>query len=226
MMHTVLFLLLGAVARADVLVLTTKSMESELSSAKGATFVKFYAPWCGHCKKLAPLWDELASRDLGDVRIGRVDCTRDRPLCKEYGIGGYPMLLLVTAAKAAAERKLYRYSGRRTLDALAAFATGGWQGQEEYDPTKQPEPKPTRYPWSALSELVGRNLQKAACLALGIALCVLFAFRRKPARDLAGGVDVRYSSPSAGQAARTFGNVPLSQQGPARESPPPPLAHS
>ena len=44
MMHTVLFLLLGAVARADVLVLTTKSMESELSSAKGATFVKFYAP--------------------------------------------------------------------------------------------------------------------------------------------------------------------------------------
>lgn len=102
--------------------------------------------WCGHCKKLAPLWDELASRDLGDVRIGRVDCTRDRPLCKEYGIGGYPMLLLVTAAKAAAERKLYRYSGRRTLDALAAFATGGWQGQEECARTPRTRPRADRCP--------------------------------------------------------------------------------
>ncbi|CAN0015256.1 unnamed protein product, partial [Choristocarpus tenellus] len=51
---------------AEVVVLSSVNFEHLTQASTGATtgdwFVKFYAPWCGHCKKMAPLWDELAGK--------------------------------------------------------------------------------------------------------------------------------------------------------------------
>jgi len=55
-------------------------------------FVKYYAPWCGHCKKLAPIWDDLA-KELSDVKglvIGKFDATANEVDGVE--IRGYPTL--------------------------------------------------------------------------------------------------------------------------------------
>jgi protein disulfide-isomerase-like protein len=63
-------------------------------------FVKYYAPWCGHCKRLAPTWDELADAVSGtNVVIAKVDCTVAKSVCTGAGVQGYPTLKLVQNGK-------------------------------------------------------------------------------------------------------------------------------
>ena len=61
-------------------------------------FVNFYAPWCGHCKKLAPAWTELAEEinpdDEWEAKILSLDCTQYKSVCSENGVTGYPTLKL------------------------------------------------------------------------------------------------------------------------------------
>ena len=59
---------------------------------QGVAFVKFFAPWCGHCKRLAPAWDQLSAAfsTNKEVKIAKVDCTSDdnknKELCNEHKV--------------------------------------------------------------------------------------------------------------------------------------------
>ena len=55
-------------------------------------FLKFYAYWCGHCKKLAPVLDAAAPQVAGKMAIGTIDCTEEKKLCEEFKVRGYPTL--------------------------------------------------------------------------------------------------------------------------------------
>eukprot|EP00878_Enallax_costatus_P000727 GHUV01000840.1.p1 GENE.GHUV01000840.1~~GHUV01000840.1.p1 ORF type:complete len:142 (+),score=26.70 GHUV01000840.1:126-551(+) len=81
-------------------------------------FIKFFAPWCGHCKRLAPTWKELADafKDDKSIKIAHVDCTQDRDVCTTADIKGYPTLKVYHKGE---EVKAYR--GARELEALKTF---------------------------------------------------------------------------------------------------------
>merc|ERR1711970_454361 len=48
------------------------------------TFVKFFAPWCGHCKTLAPTWELLSTKFANKVKVAEVDCTKNQALCQRF----------------------------------------------------------------------------------------------------------------------------------------------
>lgn len=89
----------------------------ELTTGKNA-FVKFFAPWCGHCKGMKPAWDQLADEYAGSssVLIADCDCTTDcEPLCSKNGVQGYPTIKkFMVGGDASGEL----YQGGRDYDSL------------------------------------------------------------------------------------------------------------
>ena len=114
-----LFLLSTAFATLD---LTADNWQSEVIDSGKSALIKFYAPWCGHCKKLKPDWDKLADEyaTSDKVLIADADCTAGgKPLCDKYGVRGFPTLKVFAAGDEEGED----YKGGRDLPALQKFAS-------------------------------------------------------------------------------------------------------
>lgn len=74
----------GPATDKDVVVLTDSNFNDLVLASKDIWFVEFYAPWCGHCKKLEPEWNEAASRLKGTVKLGKVDATVETGLGQRF----------------------------------------------------------------------------------------------------------------------------------------------
>jgi len=126
-----------AVVENGLHILSTASFAPTV--AKGDTFIKFYAPWCGHCQKLAPAWEELAKAFEKDeqVKVAKVDCTQHQAVCQEHEVKGYPTLAYFRAGS-----KMETYKGARTLAELKEFVTTtkGEAGKAASEDGKVPEP--------------------------------------------------------------------------------------
>jgi protein disulfide-isomerase A6 len=75
------------------------------------------APWCGHCKNLAPEWEKAAQALEGIVNVGAVDMTTDQQAGASYDIRGYPTIKLFGANK----NSPVDYNGGRTASAIVQF---------------------------------------------------------------------------------------------------------
>ncbi|CAN9503564.1 unnamed protein product [Ophioblennius macclurei] len=87
-----------------------------LASEHETMLVKFYAPWCGHCKKLAPEFEKAASRLKGSVQLAKVDCTDHTETCARFGVTGYPTLKIFRFGRDSAP-----YDGPRTAEGIHQF---------------------------------------------------------------------------------------------------------
>ncbi|KAJ4892526.1 Protein disulfide-isomerase like 2-1 [Raphanus sativus] len=114
----VALVVVSAVADDVVVVLTEESFEKEVGKDKGA-LVEFYAPWCGHCKKLAPEYEKLAAsfKKAKSVLIAKVDCDEHKTVCTKYDVSGYPTIKWFPKGSLEPQK----YEGARNAEALAEF---------------------------------------------------------------------------------------------------------
>lgn len=88
------FAVISVVANASrVLELSDKFVEARKDGTPW--LVMFYAPWCGHCKRLEPIWAHVAQTLYRtNIRVGKVDCTRFTSIANEFSISGFPTVKL------------------------------------------------------------------------------------------------------------------------------------
>jgi len=104
--------------KAGVLSLTAANFDAELE--KKPLAVKFFAPWCGHCKRLAPTWVEFAEANPDSpFVVAEVDCTAQKELCNKYEVHGYPTIKYLVKGETPVE-----FHGARTKEALQKWADG------------------------------------------------------------------------------------------------------
>ncbi|ODV84852.1 hypothetical protein CANARDRAFT_200175 [[Candida] arabinofermentans NRRL YB-2248] len=110
----------NAIASPDsaVVKLTSETFQGFIKE-NPLVLAEFFAPWCGHCKKLGPEFssaaDALATKD---IKLAQIDCTEERDLCNSFGIKGYPTLKVFRGANEPAE-----YQGQRQSDSIVSYMT-------------------------------------------------------------------------------------------------------
>jgi len=77
--------------------------------------VEFYAPWCGHCKQLAPEWESAATQLKGKAVVAKIDCTIEQDICKNEGVSGYPTIKFFKNGAPLA------YNGDRTASGITSW---------------------------------------------------------------------------------------------------------
>jgi thioredoxin-like negative regulator of GroEL len=70
-------------AKSGVVKLTSANFPGKSDSH--AWLLEFYAPWCGHCKQLAPVWGKAANKLANIVKVGAVNCDVEKELCQKHG---------------------------------------------------------------------------------------------------------------------------------------------
>ena len=76
------------------LTLTGQNLEQEVLLAKEPVLVDFWATWCGPCRMLAPVIEEIANEYAGKVKVGKVNVDDERELALEYGVSSIPTVMV------------------------------------------------------------------------------------------------------------------------------------
>jgi len=99
-----------------------KSVSKDYLADNEVLIVKFYAPWCGYCKQLAPTWDQLTAKHNGKMNkngkkvfLAKLDGDANPEGTKPYNIRGFPTIKVFT------KNGVSDYNGARSMDAIESF---------------------------------------------------------------------------------------------------------
>merc|ERR1719453_27613 len=127
---------LVSAAADDVVAMNTKAFDDALKQQKHM-LVEFYAPWCGHCKKLTPEYEKAATELKGKVSLAKVDATEEKELASKYNVKGFPTLVWFEDAKEV------EYDGGRTSDTIVEWVRS-MTGPAVIETSVVPTPSGTR----------------------------------------------------------------------------------
>jgi protein disulfide-isomerase len=96
--------------------LTAESFQTRVTLTDDPWFIKFYAPWCHHCQAMASNWKQLAKEMTGKLNIGEVNCDKEKRLCKDVRVRGYPTILFLRGGERV------EYEGLRGLGDFVHYA--------------------------------------------------------------------------------------------------------
>lgn len=131
-------------AKSPVVSLTPESFDSSVIQSDELWVVEFYAPWCGHCKRLTPEWDKAAKQLEGTkIHIAAVDADQHRELGNRFNVQGFPTIKVFGADKLAPTD----YEGPRQAAGIVRFAKTEWkkiEAKRNGEPVEEePEEAPT-----------------------------------------------------------------------------------
>jgi protein disulfide-isomerase-like protein len=116
----------GPTGRAeDVMVLTQMNFDMHIKAeANDQWLLEFYAPWCGHCKALVPIYEQVATvfKD-SNTKVAKIDCTSSKDLCARFGVSGFPTIKFIHGA--VGSRRVSDYNSERSLGGFASYVFGG-----------------------------------------------------------------------------------------------------
>jgi|SRR5690348_6987702 thioredoxin len=93
--------LMGEISMADVMEVTDANFEQSVLKSEQPVMVDFWATWCGPCKALAPVVDEVAQAYNGKAKVYKMDVDRNNSTPMRYGVRGIPTLLIFKDGKVA-----------------------------------------------------------------------------------------------------------------------------
>ena len=109
-------------AAPNVLTLTETNFRDEVLKAYQPVLVDFWAEWCGPCKMIAPLLDELAEEKVGQVKIAKVNVDDSQELATRFGIRAIPTLLLFKGGQV--KETIVGMTGKKDLEKKLASHLG------------------------------------------------------------------------------------------------------